>query len=143
MTFVNGTAEFRELGRKLKAAADKDLPDEIYSTVRDAMTPLQGDIRRSAVAVLPRRGGLGALIAQSPISIGKRPGGISLKGSSGHDIAAMDRGRLRHPLFGDRRHWYTQPVAVGWWSKPTERSKSSIQAAVERAMENIKQKLEA
>lgn len=142
MTFVDGTAQFRELARKLKQAADKDLPDEMYSTVRDAMTPLQDQIRLSAVAVLPRRGGLGALIAQSPISISKRPGGISLKGSSGHDIAALDRGRARHPLFGDKTHWYIQPVPAGWWSTPTERSKPSIQAAVEQAMENVKRKLE-
>lgn len=36
------------------------------------------------------------------------------------DVAALDRGRLRHPLFGRRRHWYTQSIPPGWFTKPIE-----------------------
>lgn len=146
MTFVNGTAEFDALARRCKDAPDALLA-EMRTDVTNALVPLQGDVSKSAVSLLPRRGGLGRLIAASPSAIGTNRGagvasGVRLTTSSGHDIAAMDRGRLRHPLFGDRKHWYTQTVTAGWWSIPVARSKPSIQAAVNRAMENVKQKME-
>ena len=36
--------------------------------------------------------------------------------AKGMDLQRLDDGRLRHPLFGDRGHWYSQPVKPGWWS---------------------------
>lgn len=32
------------------------------------------------------------------------------------NLKALDSGRLRHPLFGDRNHWYTQGIVPGLWT---------------------------
>ncbi len=32
------------------------------------------------------------------------------------DLRSLDRGRLRHPLFGNREHWYNESVPRGWWT---------------------------
>lgn len=40
----------------------------------------------------------------------------------GMDLWSLDRGRLRHPLFGNRRHWYQQSVKPGWWSQSLQRA---------------------
>lgn len=37
--------------------------------------------------------------------------------AKGMDLESLERGRLRKPLFGDREHWFDQPVTAGWWSK--------------------------
>src|SRR3546814_3718062 len=53
--------------------------------------------------------------------------GITISASSsGHDVNAMERGRLRHPVFGRQRTvrgkvrglWVNQQVTPGFWSKP-------------------------
>ena len=31
------------------------------------------------------------------------------------DLKALNRGRLRHPLFGNRKHWYEQSIPPGMW----------------------------
>lgn len=37
------------------------------------------------------------------------------KGKS--DMKALNRGKLRHPLFGNRHHWYNQSIKPGMWDK--------------------------
>jgi hypothetical protein len=31
-------------------------------------------------------------------------------------LGELDRGNVRKPLFGDKRHWFDQPVTSGWWT---------------------------
>lgn len=152
---VRGAEQFFELARRLREAGDRDLQRELYRGINRATKPLVGNIRQSALDVLPRSGGLAAHISTSRISTQRRTGANSVgikvvtrppkKGGSmgrGHDIAAMNRGRLRHPLFGNRRHWYTQTIAAGWWSIPTDRMSPQVRGQLLIAMENVKRKIE-
>ncbi len=47
-------------------------------------------------------------------------------GPQGRDVSSLERGRLSHPLFGDRSHWYRQSVTRGFASKPIKAIKSQI-----------------
>jgi hypothetical protein len=47
-------------------------------------------------------------------------------GPQGRDVSSLERGRLSHPLFGDRSHWYRQSVTRGFASKPIKAIKSKI-----------------
>lgn len=38
------------------------------------------------------------------------------------DLDSLDRGRLRHPLWGDRKWWYDQSVPRGWWTDSLTRA---------------------
>lgn len=149
----HGAEQFFALARRLREADDKDLRRELYRGLNGAMKPLTAAVRQSAVDVLPRRGGLGAEIARSKMRTQRRTGaksvGIKLivtgTGGSmgrGRDIAALDRGKARHPLFGNRSHWYLQAVPPGWFTRPTDNSKSEVQEKLLAAMQNVADKID-
>jgi hypothetical protein len=140
MAFVGGTQSFTAAMQKLKHAVNSDFPQEFRKELSRELRLLEGSLSSSAINTLPKRGGLAAMIASSDSNVRETPNGAQLSASSKHDITAMDRGRLRHPLFGNRAHWYTQAVRPGWWSIPIERSKPALQTAANRALENTKTK---
>jgi len=62
--------------------------------------------------------------------------------AKGMDLPALDRGKLRHPLFGDREHWYEQKVRKGWWTKSltkaaNTRVRKELVGAVERTLRSL------
>lgn len=150
----HGAEQFFALARRLKEADDRDLRRELYRGLNRAMKPLTTAVRQSALDVLPHRGGLGAEIAKSKMRTQRRTGaksvGVKLivtgpalgSGGRGRDIAAIDRGRVRHPLFDHRSHWYMQAVTPGWFSKPTDSSKPMVQESLLLAMKDVADKIE-
>ncbi len=52
-------------------------------------------------------------------------------GPQGRDVSSLERGRLSHPLFGDRSHWYRQSVTRGFASKPIKAIRSKIVADID------------
>lgn len=132
------SADFSRLPAQLREAAEAGLRREISKAVGRATRSLERDVRRSAVRTLPREGGLGTEVSRSRITRSQRSAGevvtVTLKASHRYDIAGMDRGRLRHPLFGNRRYWYSQRVRPRWWSDPTRGSGPVVRAALDDAM---------
>lgn len=53
------------------------------------------------------------------------------------DLASLERGRLRHPLFGNRKFWFDQPVPPGWFTKAIEAQASNVLAELDSAVENV------
>ena len=45
-------------------------------------------------------------------------------------LEALDRGELRHPLYGNRKYWFSQSVRPGFWSRPIEDRAPQIRDAV-------------
>lgn len=145
---VEGADQFFVLARTLKEVGDKGLQREMYRGLNRAVKPLRERVKQSAVDTLPRKGGLGALVASTTkIRVQRRTGarsvGIKLLATwPGHDVKATDAGRLRHPLFGNRRHWYGQAVTPGWWNKPTDSSGPAVRSELLVAMDAVKRKIE-
>lgn len=146
---VEGADQFFALARRLKEAGDKDLQREMYRGMNRAVKPLRERVKQSAVDTLPRKGGLGALVAsKTKIRVQRRTGvrsvGIKLLATwDGHDVKALDAGRLRKPLFHNRRHWYSQTITPGFWTSPTGSSGPATQAQLLVAMDAVKRKIEA
>ncbi len=150
----HGAEQFFALSRRLKVAGDKDLRRELYRGLNRAMKPLITEVRASALETLPKTGGLAAEIAGSKMRTQRRTGAKSVGvklivtgptlGSMGRgrDIGAINRGRLRHPLFGDRHHWYLQTVTPGWFSKPTDSSGPAVREQLLVAMKTVADKIE-
>ena len=142
---VRGAEQLVRLSRKLKAVGDKDLSREVRAGLREATTPVKAAIREYAESNLPRRGGLNQVMARSRISTqirgsGRSPG-VRLTSKS-HD-PRIDRGRLRHPVFGNRQVWVTQRVDPGWFTKPASRAAPRAQGALIIAMRRIEKELES
>lgn len=143
---VEGAEGFLALARRLKETGNRELRLELYRSIRQVTNPIRENVRKSARETLPRRGGLGALIASSKIRVQRRASGASvgirMVGSSEHDIAAMNAGIVRHPLYGNKRHWFEQAVRPRWWDEPTEEAAPLARVAIVDAMERVKRKIE-
>jgi len=157
---VEGIKNIRQVSIDLKAAGDKGMRRELYRAVSAAGKPLVQAARQSASQSLPHSGGLAELVSSSKMRTqmrtGARTAGVRIVAtapnafskskapksfSRGIDLSAMDRGILRHPLFGYREFWYTQSVKPRWWSDPMMRGADNARKEILKAVENITEQL--
>ena len=149
---INGAEQFAVLARRLKELGDKELSREFSRSISTATRPLIRGIRQSARDTLPRAGGLADRVAKTPIrtqrSSSSKRAGVRIVGRDPYNIAKLDKGRLRHPVFADPSKprnqwtWVNQKVKPGWWTTPTELAGKSVQVQVEKAMAAMKRKLD-
>lgn len=138
---IEGADQLGDVARRLKETGDKELRKELYRGIQRAAKPLSAAAQRSARANLPKRGGLNEWVASSKFSVstsgGKDPA-VRISGRKvGHDLKALDRGRLRHPLYGNRRRWYNQQIRPGWFSEPMTEGASGVRREIVDVLEDI------
>jgi hypothetical protein len=122
------------------------LRKEFLGAVRKAVKPAILDVKEKAVEDLPRAGGLNQFVKKSTIGVRTRTSGAStgvrvVARKAGHDLAAIDQGRLRHPLFGNRHHWYGQDVHPGFFSETIRRHAPEAQAELVKVMEQFLERI--
>jgi len=141
--------DLNKVSKALKAAATKEMRTALRKIMAEETKPTRKKIKQSAIDNLPSTGKLNKWTASMPsqnTDFREKSAGVRIRMSKkGHDIAALNRGRLRHPLFGNRKHWYTQTIAEGFFTKPIEEDeadlKQRIQAAVEKYMNDLERKV--
>src|SRR5688500_2872865 len=121
---VRGAAkQLAKLSAAINAAAP-EIRKELLAGIRKVAKPAIGDVR-AETSTLPQRGGFAAGVAAAKFGVrttthGKNAG-VRIQGrQTGHDIAGIDAGLIRKPLFGDRSNWYSQPVRPGFFTRPIE-----------------------
>lgn len=77
--------------------------------------------------------------------------GVGKSGPRGRDVVALNRGVLRHPVFGRsgrrksgssyRRPWVAQRVGAGWFSDPFERARPAALKAIDEAVGRVAKKI--
>lgn len=150
---VEGADAFFALAQRLKEAGDKDLQRELYRGLDRAVKPATEAIRASAISTLPSRGGYNVTIAADlRIRVQRRTGarsvGIKLIGTGrtnsgkARELVKLDKGSLRKPLFGMRRHWYPQKVTPGFWTGPARGTEPQVRTRLLIAMKNVADKIE-
>jgi hypothetical protein len=142
---IEGAENLSRLAVRLKDAGRNDLRKELLASIRTATKPTIAEVRASALDTLPSRGGLAALIAASRMSTetrlsGKRVG-VRLRARNARNIRRMDKGRLRHPLFGNEKHWFTQSIPSGWFSEPIEKAAPEIRWEIGKGMARVTNKI--
>lgn len=144
-TKVEGAQQLTELAAKLKRLERGDLRRELLKSIRTAAKPLGEEARKSAAETLPKSGGLAAEIAATPVrvrsSLSGRSARVRLSDPTPHRTRALDRGRLRHPVFGNRDNWVSQQIPPGWWTKPMEEGAPHVREAIVRTIREISEKL--
>jgi hypothetical protein len=141
---VDVTVRGEEKLAKIAGAVQRFAPDlrkELLREIRTGVKPILEEIRDEAEETLPRRGGLADLVAGAKYGVRTRTfgkeAGVRVEGRlPGHDINSVDRGSLRHPVFG-RKSWVQQPVRPGFFSRPPEAAKPALQAVVLKAMDTV------
>jgi hypothetical protein len=123
---ANAEIELPLLAKRLKEMGLVGIRKQMLTDLRKAAEPVKKDLKRQALADLPKGGGLNEFVAKKPIRTsvrtGARTAGVSVRytGPGRHsDIS----GGWRHPVFNHRdRKWATTDYepAVGWWERGGE-----------------------
>lgn len=134
----------KALQRKIRALEDgKLMQRELNRALREGSRPLIDEARSAARADLPHAGGLADRIANAPmriqVSSGRDPG-VKIR-VSGVDARSADRGRLRHPVYGNRENWVTQDIRPGWFTDRMRARAPMVRDDLVGAMERVAQKI--
>lgn len=137
MASVSAKSNLAGIASRLHSAA-ADVPRQLNSASIRTVSQLQTKLKGSALSTLPRRGGLNRAVAFD-LRFSTRPlgNGARLEARSQYDIVRMDVGETVHPLFGDRRFWYTEAIKPGWWSKVIDSVQPDGQRNFEQALNTI------
>lgn len=143
---VTGQAELRHVQGQITVALPK-LIKKATPGVRREMDKLEPDVQAEAGVTLPAQGGYGLVMERSVRAkttvkaTAKRivaTGDVSARGKrEDRDVAAVNRGRLRHPLFRNRLHWYTTTVLPGFVDRPIDRAGERIADVVRDARDDV------
>lgn len=143
---ITGADQLAKLGRRFKAAGKGDLRKELLAGIRKSNKPTITRIRQSALELLPKAGGLAAIVAKSKIGTRTRLSGesvgVEIKGTGIHNIRGMNAGRLSKPVFGNRDNWVRQSITPGWFNKPIEADAPRIRREIDEAMRHVATKIE-
>jgi len=145
-----GADQLASVGRRLKAAGDegKGLRKELLAEIRKAGKPTIQEIRARAREILPHSGGLADRVASAAFGVRTRLAGnrvgVEIKGTgrSVKNLRAINAGRLRKPVFGNRQVWAEQSVEPGFFDEPIEANVPVIRQHIKEAMQATARKIE-
>lgn len=147
---IEGADKFGKLAKALRQTGDKDLRKELYAGINRSVKPLTAAVKAGTQNYFPRRYALE--LAKSLRVRARRRGGrdpsIRLVGQAKtprgkeRNLAALNRGRLRHPLYGDRGHWYDQAVPPNFWDEPLLEDVEQVREDLVNVLDEIGKKLE-
>ena len=154
---VTGKEGLARLARALRDLDEKDLRLELLRGLRKASKPMVPAARAAALTGLPKRGGLAADVAGAKWGVQTRLGGqgtgvriVGAWSSDGkqHDLAKMDSGVIRHPVWDHReagRKWEAQTAGVtaGWFSNAMQALAPEFRDEIQNVMDEITDKLAA
>ena len=146
---ADAAAELEALAFRLRRAGDGGLLREVTKAMRDAVVPVQDEIRAGLRPDLPNAYAA-TLDADLRLGVNVRTGdrdpGVALTGQSrgrGRKLRNLDAGRLTHPLFGDREKWFTQEepsVQPGFFTGPAEAAGPRVRDGIEKALADVADK---
>lgn len=147
---VSGQAELRHVQAQLTVAMPRIIK-QATPGVRREMRKLQPDVKAEAAKTLPHGGGYALVMSrsvQAKTSVRSTAmriiatADVSARGKGeDRDVSAVNRGRLRHPLFGRKRHWFTTTVLPGFVDRPVDRAGDRIAEVVRDARDDVADKI--
>ena len=130
--------DWAKMAKELEKQGRRDLRKTLRKVLTDATKPARREMRDATRAALPKKGGLSKWAGKMPALTIHESGpsvGATIKlGRKGHDFKALNRGRVRHPLFGNRDHWYMEGIESGWWDEARKRIEPQVRQSVDEAM---------
>lgn len=143
---VKGANDLAKASRALREAGGPELVRRLTKNIRGEVAPAIKAVRRNARGRLPQSGGLAGTIARSKMNTRVRTtpntAEVTIVASHEHDIRRINKGWVRHPLFGDRSRWYSQRVTPGWFTRPLDQRQTKIRGAVQRAIDDMIRELD-
>lgn len=142
---VDGADQLARVSRALRQA-DPLLSRELAAGIREATEPLKKQAEAELAAVLPSRGGAAADIPADTKVVTQRRGGvrnpgIRLRSRSRRNVRALERGILRHPLYGNKAHWFNTMIRPGWFSRPIADGTGDLRKELSRRLDIVASKI--
>lgn len=134
--------DFKRMSLDLRDAGRKDLRQELFRGLQSATKPARNDVLDAIPDHMP---GDYAAVLRSDLKLSSTTKGgrnpevrIRAKGRrKARFVGPLDRGRLRHPLFGNRGFWFSQTIEPGFWSQTLTNRQDEVRAKLEEAMQAI------
>lgn len=135
------TGDTRATQRRIRAAVRGGLGNEMKAALGRAAAPLQPAVKAEVAATLPS--GYAPVLA-GDVAVrttlrggGQRADALLRVSAKGRALAVVNRGMLRHPLYGNRNHWYAQRVRAGVVDRPVERMHKAVRAEFEKMVREV------
>lgn len=164
---ITGTGQLLALSAQLRRAGHENIRSSFQRRIRRSAEPLRDDLQDTIRSLRitsqgrgsGKRGGpspttrpLRATIAAA-VRISVRTGGdpgakVWLDRSRLPDdipmglVNRLNDGRVRHPVFGNRRRWAQQNTDPLWWDKRVRAHTDRITREVSRVADDVRQRLE-
>lgn len=141
---VSGQAQIRHV-QGILTTSRAQLQRDMVPGVRQALRPIKPDIIQET-STLPSRGGYAALLAgavrvSTSVSSGaviKASAKVTAKGKrEERDVNIVNAGRLRHPVFGNRKVWRTTRVRPGFITRPIDRARDRVVDVAIKARDSL------
>lgn len=146
---ADAAAELEALAFRLRRAGDGELVREVTKAMRDAVVPVEEQIRAGLAPTSPKLPDRYAAELDADLRIGtnvrtnERDPGVAITGQAlgkTRKLRDLDAGRIHHPLFGDREKWFLQEepsVQPGFFTGPAEAAGPRVRAGIEKALEDV------
>ena len=138
---ISGLEQMDGVAAALQAAAG-DLRRKTQAALHAAGPALSAHARASALARLPKHGGLNTRVAGDAFVLEDR-GSITQAavrfGTARSDARGSNKGRIRHPVFGNRRVFVEQDyeAARGWFDAAMQAAQPEVTTLVEEALQRV------
>jgi hypothetical protein len=161
---ILNTGSLLELQRRLRAAGGENIRSSMQRRIRRAAEPLRDDLQ-SAIRGLnirsqgrrsrpggpttdgrPLRETIAAAIRIS-VRTGSNPGATVWidKSRMPPDYESipgqLNKGRLRHPVFGNKRRWVNQYASPPWWDQTVRSHRPRMESEVARVLDDVRRRL--
>lgn len=127
---VSGRTDIAKEVAKLQRLERANLRKELRAAMASASKPARMRVKADEMAFLPKRNGMAKKYAHVPTQTYSVSGDqVSMKWKQhrkGSDLESLNRGRIRHPLFGHKRTWYNQAITPGMWSLSVKKEGAPI-----------------
>jgi hypothetical protein len=145
---VRGAIQLAALSMRLRAGGEsgKGLRRELFAAIQRGTKVVKADVQDSWSQNAPHRGGL----SQRPLRLSTRTRaggknvGVRIVSASrdGYSLGSIDQGRVKHPVFGNRKAWAVTNIQPGIITDPQEKAAPAVRAEIVRAIEGIARKVE-
>lgn len=148
---VSGTADLRTLRDRMVALDKRGLGKPMAKALNKAADPLRKEIRAETVRSLPS--GYGPTMARS-LRFRQQARGSGTSAEVVIRVYAQGRaqrrfmpdankGKIRHPRWGDRGHWYQQKVRGGFVDRPQSRLAETAARRMQDVIDDVAKQIGA
>lgn len=161
---ILNTGSLLELSRRLRAAGGENIRQSMHRRIRRAAEPLRDDLQSTmrgldirsqgsrgrsgpSTNTRPLRDTIASAIRIS-VRTGSNPGATVWldKGRMPPEMknvpSQLNAGRLRHPVFGNRRRWVNQYASPPWWDTTVRNHRPRMESEVARILDDVRRRLE-